>query len=251
MGTVRVVPRILLAGSLAVIVAACSKSATPATPAAPTTTTTPGASTVVLLSPSTLTFTDSGGVPQTVTLTNTGATALAITSLVASGNFAETDNCVGSVPAGATCALSVTFVPLAVSSGASSGSVVVTDDAADSPQTLILTGPNVSSPADGVLSPTALMFPAQMVGTTSGAQTATLTNPPNGLSAELVIANIVATGDFAVAQSTCGRVLFSGRSCTIAVTFVPTAPGDRVGELTVFDNAALLLQTVTLSGTGR
>jgi len=63
--------------------------------------------------------------------------------------------------------------------------------------------------------------------------------------------NIVATGDFALAQTTCGRVLFSGRSCTIAVTFVPTASGDRVGELTVFDNAALLLQTVTLSGTGR
>ena len=246
MGTVRVVLRILLAGSLAVIIAACSKAASPATPAAPTTTTTPSASTVVLHRVTSVT----DQVSQTVTLTNTGSTALAITSLVTSGNFAETDNCVGSVPAGASCALSVTFVPIAVSSGASSGNVVITDDAADSPQTLILTGPNVSSPADGVLSPTGLTFPSQMVGTTSGAQTVTLTNPRTACRRSWS-SRAFATGDFAVAQNTCGRVLFSGRSCTIAVTFVATASGDRVGELTVFDNAAVLLQTVTLSGTGR
>ena len=52
---------------------------------------------------------------ETVTLTNSASTALSIPSIAISGtnasDFAETDNCLGSVAAGASCSLFVTFTP--------------------------------------------------------------------------------------------------------------------------------------------
>src|SRR2546429_9016377 len=75
---------------------------------------------------------------QTVTLNNTGNTALSVTSIVASGDYAQTNTCGNSVAAGANCTISVTFTPAA--SGAQSGTITITDNAAGSPHTVSLTG---------------------------------------------------------------------------------------------------------------
>ena len=78
---------------------------------------------------------------QTVTLSNTGNTAINISSITASGDFAETNTC-GTLPAvlnvGATCSISVTFTP--TSTGTRSGGISIEDDAANSPQSVSLTG---------------------------------------------------------------------------------------------------------------
>jgi hypothetical protein len=50
---------------------------------------------------------------QTVTLANTGDSSMAITSIVASGNFAQMNACGSTLAAGATCTISVTFKPTA------------------------------------------------------------------------------------------------------------------------------------------
>jgi hypothetical protein len=70
----------------------------------------------VSLLPTTLTFsnqafgTTSGA--RVITLTNTDdANALAITSIIASGDFTQTNTCGSSLPAGASCAISVKFAP--------------------------------------------------------------------------------------------------------------------------------------------
>jgi hypothetical protein len=77
-------------------------------------------------------------VPQTVTLTNTGAAALAVPKIAASGDFAETNNCGSSVSAGASCTISVTLTP--TSPGPRFGSLTIADGAPDSPQQVPLTG---------------------------------------------------------------------------------------------------------------
>jgi hypothetical protein len=243
---------LIASGLLAVLGQACggSSSTGPSTPTT-TTTTTPASGPAVTLSPTVLTFTapvpGTPGVPQTATITNSGTETLVITSVVASGNFVETDNCVTSLVVGASCTITVTFVPLTIGS---TGAVTITDNASTSPQTLTLTGPAVTPPADQ-LSPTSLTFGNQNVGTSSSPQNVTLTNPLNGLSAPLTITSIVIIGDFTITSKTCGSSLAAGTSCTISVAFSPSAPGPVSGLLRVFDNAPVSQQGVTLSGTGQ
>ena len=78
---------------------------------------------------------------QVVQLANTGNTAINITSIFTSGDFAETNTC-GALPTvlnvGATCSVSITFTPQ--TSGSLSGSLTIEDDASNSPQTVSLSG---------------------------------------------------------------------------------------------------------------
>jgi hypothetical protein len=57
------------------------------------------------------------------------------------------------------------------------------------------------------------------------------------------------SGDFGQSNNCDSSVAVNG-SCTIHVTFSPTAPGSRSATLTVNDNASGSPQTVSLSGTG-
>lgn len=96
------------------------------------------------------------------------------------------------------------------------------------------------------LSHSQLTFVAQAQGVASSAQTVTLTNSGN---ASLAIANISASGDFN-ATSDCGVSVAANASCTISVTFTPSAVGSRTGALTIVNNAADSPQSLSLSGTG-
>jgi hypothetical protein len=204
-----------------------------------------------MLSPATLSFTGLGTLP--VTLTNSGTATLTITSLAASGNFTETDNCAGqSVAVQATCTINVSFVLLTGSPGGSSGTVTITDNTAAGTDSLSLSGPQVAAPG-GALTPMNLTFGAQPIGTSSSPQTVTLTNPVNGLAAPLTIARVTTNGDYAIAQNACPSSLPAGANgCTISVTFTPTMSGMRPGTLNVFDNAvASSIQITQLNGTGQ
>ena len=78
---------------------------------------------------------------QTITLASTGTTTLVISIGISgtnSGNFAQTNNCGGSLAAGSSCKIIVTFNPTAA--GTASASVVINDNALDSPQSVSLTG---------------------------------------------------------------------------------------------------------------
>ena len=202
---------------------------------------------VVSLSPATLTFTNTNvgatSAPQTVTLSNTGSAALTISGVAASGDFAQTNNCGVSVAAGNFCTISVTFTPTA--SGNRYGTITIADNAVNSPQTILMAG-NSSAAAAVAFLPASLTFTSQIVNTTSAPQNAVLTNSGG---AAMSITSIVASGDFAETNS-CGQTLASGASCTIAVTFTPTASGPRAGAVTVTDNAPGSPQTLPLMGNG-
>ena len=76
--------------------------------------------------------------PQNVTLTNTGKTAFAISSISVGKNFAETNTCGTQLNAGASCTISVTFSP--TYKGTILSKLTLTDADATSPQVVSLTG---------------------------------------------------------------------------------------------------------------
>src|SRR5207245_548414 len=84
----------------------------------------------------------------------------------------------------------------------------------------------------------------QAGGTTSGAQTITLTNSGN---AQLTISGVGVSGDFAQ-MNNCGPTLDAGLNCTINVTFTPLTAGTTFGAVTIGDNAPGNPQLVGLSG---
>src|SRR6266853_5717501 len=88
------------------------------------------------------------------------------------------------------------------------------------------------------------------MGSTSAAQTTTLTN--TGQST-LVITSIAIAGpnpsDFAQTND-CGTTVAVGASCTFSVTFTPTASGNRSATINITDNAGGSPQHVNLTGTG-
>src|SRR5215471_20586079 len=72
-------------------------------------------------------------------------------------------------------------------------------------------------------------------------------NTGNGV---LNITSITSTTTDYTQTNTCGSSLNPGASCTISVTFTPTAPGNRTGTISVSDNAPNSPQSVNLTGTG-
>jgi Abnormal spindle-like microcephaly-assoc'd, ASPM-SPD-2-Hydin len=183
--------------------------------------------------------------PQTVTLSNTSSVTLNISSIATSGDFSiSSNNCGASLPGGGSCMVSVTFTPTA--EGNLSGKLTFADDAKNSLQNVGLSGTGLEG--IGQLKPTSLNFGNQNVGTTSAPKAATLTNIGN---ATLGIASISITGansgDFAQ-SSNCGSALAPLASCTINVTFTPTATGSRSATLTI--SLAVGSLTASLTGTG-
>ena len=80
--------------------------------------------------------------PQTVVLSNTGSATLAISSISLGGTnpavFAVTNNCGGSLAVAASCNINLTFTPPSV--GTFSATVNISDNAANSPQSITLSG---------------------------------------------------------------------------------------------------------------
>jgi len=182
---------------------------------------------------------------QALTLTNTGNAALSITGISSSGDFAQTNNCPASLAASATCTINLTFTPTAV--GSRTGTLSITDNAGSSPQQAALSGTGVNTPTPSVsLAPTNLSFGNELIGSTTTSQAVVLTN--NG-SAALSISGLASSGDFAQSNN-CPASLAVNASCTINLTFTPTASGSRTGALSISDNASGSPQQVALSGTG-
>ena len=182
---------------------------------------------------------------QTVTLNNTGSASLNISSIVASGDYGQTNTCGSFVAVGANCTISVTFTPTAT--GPRTGTITVTDNAGDSPQMVSLSGTGTAAAGPAVsLAPTSLSFGNQTLNTPSAAQTVTLTNSG---TATLSITSIAASAQYSQ-TNTCGASVAAGANCTISVTFTPTATGTQPGTITITDNATGSPHIVNLTGTG-
>jgi F5/8 type C domain/Carbohydrate binding module (family 6)/Abnormal spindle-like microcephaly-assoc'd, ASPM-SPD-2-Hydin len=105
-------------------------------------------------------------------------------------------------------------------------------------------GGGTSSPLTA--SPSALSFGSVTVGSTSAASTVTVSNP--GTTAASV-SSVGVSGPFGESNS-CGGSIAAGGSCTVSVSFAPTAAGAASGTLSVASSAPGSPLTVALSGTG-
>lgn len=185
--------------------------------------------------------------PQEATLTNVGATALVIKRIGINGtnrrDFAQTNDCGSSLPAGSSCQIQVTFTPL--QAGARFASLFVSYEGVGSPQMVALSGTGIA-PATVSLTPSKLMFATRLIHTVSKAQIATLTNTG---TLDVNISNIGTTGPFPETNN-CPATLSAGSACQIPVEFAPTTRGPAHGMLSVMDDAQGSPQKVELSGEG-
>jgi Cep192 domain 4/NHL repeat/Abnormal spindle-like microcephaly-assoc'd, ASPM-SPD-2-Hydin len=180
--------------------------------------------------------------PQFVFLSNTGNGALTFSGsgIATTGDFAETNNCGAALAPQTSCTITVTYTPTVT--GAETGSVTVTSNAA--PQTVSLSGTGAATAPLVTASPESLIFSTELLKLRSAAQTVTLKNA--GTKA-VSITSITISGDFSKAGN-CGTLLGAGKSCIENVYFTPTVVGTRSGVLAF--NVSSGAVTVDLSGTG-
>ncbi len=204
--------------------------------------------TSVSLQPSSLTFATQNlkttSTPQTATLTNNGNTDVTISSISTTAPFHQSNNCPSTLRVGQSCQIKVTFRPTTI--GQANGTLSVTDNAPDSPQTVALAGQGTLI----TLSPIGINFGDQKVGTSSNPVPVSLSNQG---TLTLNISQITIGGanpnDFSQTNN-CGNSLPGGSQCTIQVTFTPTQTGTRSAKLQVLDDVNPSPQEVALGGNG-
>lgn len=183
--------------------------------------------------------------PKSFTLSNPdAATPLEITSILDSGDYAETDNCGSSLAPLASCTISVTFTP--TMPGRISGSITIENDASNSPQVVSLNGNGLTPVSFG---PASLSFGTVAVGTKSAAKTLTIANNQS----TVVSLQFSTSGDYSAAGSgttPCGTSLAAKSRCTLAVRFQPTVNGTIKGALSLTYNAPFSPLSVPLTGAG-
>ncbi len=180
----------------------------------------------------------------TVTVTNTGNATLNISDVAITGDFAVLSNtCGAQILAGNNCAIVVVFTP--TTKGTRNGILQLTDNAANNPQKVTLTGTGVSI----ALSPTALNFGSETIGQSTAPQTVTISNV-SAASVNLTAFTITSTpADYTISANTCGSSLAAGTGCSLNVSFNPSKKGARNGKLSVTNNGGGTA-TATLAGTG-
>jgi hypothetical protein len=177
---------------------------------------------------------------QQVTISNTSAAAVALTSEKVTGPFAiQTNTCASTLAANTGCTVAVVFQPTVV--GPASGTLILISG--QGTESIGLTG-NGKNPATDTVSPNSLKFPTTPENSISAPQTVTLTNsggvPLTGIQ-------VLTTGDFQVTNG-CVASLNAQSACTLTVQFAPHATGAENGSIQITDS--LGVQIVTLSGTG-
>jgi hypothetical protein len=183
-----------------------------------------------------------------VTLSSINNSAVNITSITARGDFSLTTTATscpytgGTMPAGANCTINVIFIPTATNTR--TGDLTIAYIGAGSPLSVALSGVGIVSAVN--VTPASLTFSGQNVGTESTSQPVTLLNIG---SVPLTVNSVAVTSGFKQ-NNNCLPTVAALASCTINVSFLPTAAGPQTGTLTITDFAGNSPQTVALNGTG-
>ena len=219
-----------------------------------------GIAPVASVSPTALAFSTPLNVPsapQTITVTNIGTAPLTINNVTRTGanpnQFAQTNNCVGSLPVSGTCTITVTFSPTAANPLTKTANLNVVVAAPATNATVSLTGTLVV-PTFSV-SPNPVAFGPQSVS--AGAKVLPVTIANTG-AAPLRIISISRSGGTAnqfpaIINTSCPTspaTLAAGASCTVAASFDPTTAGAKNTNLNVSVGAPAVNQSVPMTGTG-
>ncbi|WP_254063656.1 choice-of-anchor D domain-containing protein [Granulicella sp. S190] len=202
----------------------------------------------ISLNPTSLTYSSqsigTASAIQTITVTNTGVAPLTVSLVGVSGDFNEINNCIGvPIAINLTCTIQVRFLPAAT--GSRTGVLTVYGNVAGGQATAALSGTGLPAAAI-VLDPVVLMFPATLLNATSAVQNITISNTSGAAIALQAVS--IAGSSFKITVDTCGSNLGPGVGCTVGVAFTPTASGGSSGTLSVTDDAGV--QTASLNGVG-
>jgi Abnormal spindle-like microcephaly-assoc'd, ASPM-SPD-2-Hydin/Beta-propeller repeat len=184
---------------------------------------------------------------QIVTVQNTGGSTLTGLNISINGtnaaSFAATSTCSNALAVGSNCTVSLVFTPSVA--GTSNANLLITDNAPDSPQTVMLTG--TGSATAFTLSSQSLAFGSVTLGTL--AQQTLMLHNSGSISltnVEFTVAGQNST-DFTLA-STCGLTVAVNATCSLTVSFKPTSTGDESAVITISSPGATP-QSVSLAGT--
>jgi hypothetical protein len=227
-----------------------------------------GGAPLAVTSPTSVNF---GSVPvgttssQTITLMNAVSQPLQIVNVNILGDnsnqFAPIapNTCLpnSTISQGNSCVITVSFRPSAT--GTFNASLNFTDNSGNisgAVQTVPLSGTAGATAPILNISPAALVFTSQAVGSTSGNQAVTVVNQGSGT---LNISGINVTGSGAssfgivpAGSNPCpssGTLASGGASCTVTINFAPLSSGTKSASLSLSDNAAGSPQTISLTGT--
>jgi len=182
--------------------------------------------------------------PQTLTVINNQSRPLNFSSIqIASRNFHQSNTCGSSIPGNSSCTVTVAFTPNAL--GLLSGVMKLTDDASNNPQGIPLSGNGVPGPV--TLSPASLSFGKVFIHTASAPQTVVLTN---NQTVSLHISGLSTSLTTFTQDNDCPSTLAPGASCSIMLTFTPSAIAGFRGSLIDEDDSGTSPNQVVLSGSG-
>jgi hypothetical protein len=154
--------------------------------------------------------------PLSWTVMNLGQSPLTISSIVATGDFSQTNNCVSTIAPQGSCTLNVAFNP--TSGGTRTGTLTFTDNAPNSPQIIVLSGTGT----DFSLTTT------QASATVSAGQSATYTvtlSPDWGFTGQVTLGCTGAPQYAACLVSPAAPITLDGvNSATVTITVNTTAP---------------------------
>jgi Abnormal spindle-like microcephaly-assoc'd, ASPM-SPD-2-Hydin len=209
-----------------------------------------GAQPGLAISPATVSFGNvivgqSGSQP--VALTNTSASSVVVNLATVSGSTFGINGLTlpTTIAAGQTVTFNAQFTPTAT--GGSTGIISLTDNAAGSPQAIILSGSGVTQSSTLTASPASAVFGAVTVGNT-GKQTVTLSNSGN---ASVTVSGATTTGTgFSIIGLTTPLVISAGQGATFTAQFAPTTAGSASGNITIASNASNSALSIALSGSG-
>ena len=185
--------------------------------------------------------------PKTFTIKNNGPTPYSVGAISFTGayatDFTQTNTCGTTLAAGASCTMSVVFVPTALENAnvqlqftSTNGSIFGAEITGTGNIPFTLTG--------------SLNFPIQLIGTKSEGKTQTFTN---NSGVDIYFTSISLDGvnqaDFSF-TTTCpiGAALPPGASCTVTVYFSPTISGGETVTLVYKGNFTLTDQGELVSG---
>jgi Abnormal spindle-like microcephaly-assoc'd, ASPM-SPD-2-Hydin len=183
---------------------------------------------------------------QAVTLTNTSSSNVVVNLATVSGNAFGINGLTlpTTIAAGQSVSFNAQFMP--TSTGAGTGSISFTDNAAASPQAIILSGSGVTQSSTLSANPASAAFGTVAVAGT-GTQTITLSNSGN---ASVTISGVTTTGTgFSVVGLSTPLAIPAGQAATFTAQFAPATAGSAAGNITIASNASNATLSIALSGT--
>ena len=184
---------------------------------------------------------------QTITVSNTGTAAATNMSYpLAPPKFNKGGTCAGAtLNAGASCTVTFTYSP--TSATTDNPTYTITGGGATMPISLSGTG-MAPQPASLQAAPTSLSFGNVTLGSASAPQSITISNSGGSSAAGVAITNSNAAR-FTVSGNTCGATIAAGGSCSLNVSYSPSAATTDNANLTInYQGGTPVL--VAISGTG-